>query len=530
MASKRDDSTTLKSHFRGAFVLLVMAGSVVANIRDHSRPSSTSPLSEIDRCHSHSCDSQLVDARTAINAFVFSDKPPPNDAVASRSSFTFSRDLKFQHDSSLHRQFEGRQMHDFQEDGRRSGFRKDPSQRVKRLYSTTASGAANEDLLNMSKDKEELIETGIQIGCASLGGTDPDRPQKVNQDAFFTFNSELWCGDSNKRVEFVLAGVMDGHGTKGHLVTRYLKEQFPRRFQQLVEQWNSSHDKNGNNVCLLPNQDDQELLGPFLENLHRLGHYFGETCGEEVDPASLTIEGMSSISSSASIDKVMTQVLQLVFVLAHLDACQKEGVPAGRSGTTCVVCAIGASDGNKDELPRKIYSAHVGDSRAIIGCPSLSSDNKEGTNAYPFQGKSLTTETTISLQPRERQRIESTADGDGDGGKIVGTNVFYGPVGIAMTRALGDAVMLRAGVVPVPQISIRDLEKKNDSIIVLGSDGIFDVLPNDLVISHVQDAVRNGTMLDKAAEELTRLAEEKWSDGLPIDVKSDDMTCVILRT
>ena len=65
----------------------------------------------------------------------------------------------------------------------------------------------------------------FQVGAVSIAGTDPDRPSKVNQDAYFLFQGQNYVG----------VGVMDGHGLKGHELTSYLREQLPIRLQEQLD-------------------------------------------------------------------------------------------------------------------------------------------------------------------------------------------------------------------------------------------------------------------------------------------------------
>ena len=68
----------------------------------------------------------------------------------------------------------------------------------------------------------------------------------------------------------------------------------------------------------------------------------------------------------------------------------------------------------------------------------------------------------------------STADPEP--GRLDTLRVTYGPVGIAMTRALGDSVMIRAGVIPTPIVETYRIFNKTS--LVLATDGIWDVLSN----------------------------------------------------
>ena len=64
----------------------------------------------------------------------------------------------------------------------------------------------------------------------------------------------------------------------------------------------------------------------------------------------------------------------------------------------------------------------------------------------------LTNATTVHL-PMERNWIESCNDSRID----TNGNVFYGPIGIAMTRSFGNSVMLRAGIIPISIITKQNL-------------------------------------------------------------------------
>jgi serine/threonine protein phosphatase PrpC len=183
-----------------------------------------------------------------------------------------------------------------------------------------------------------------------------------------------------------------------------------------------------------------------------------------------------------------------------LAALQNPNVPAGRSGTTCIVCLL--------QQPKfTLHVAYVGDSRAILW------NDKDDIATIA--------EETTTKTPSELDRIQQC-----QGRVDASGNVFHGPVGIAMTRALGDAVMLRAGVIPTPIVKTHNVN--TNTRIVVATDGVFDVLTNNQVRQVVDEAISKGGDCEAAANVLAETAKQKWLGGLPIESKVDDITCIVV--
>ena len=166
-----------------------------------------------------------------------------------------------------------------------------------------------------------------------------------------------------------------------------------------------------------------------------------------------------------------------------------------------------------------LYTGNVGDSSAIKGVQQKSGWNIEALN-----------KKTTTARQEERERIEQGE------GRIDGAgNVWYGPVGIAMTRALGDSVMTRASIIPTPEVTKLDLRDELDAesesangLIVLGSDGIFDVMSDKDVIDSLSNSLRDSFSLDSSCSVLVEEARRRWQNGLPLEVRIDDTTSVVL--
>ena len=317
--------------------------------------------------------------------------------------------------------------------------------------------------------KKPLDSIGLNsysIGIGMIAGSDPERPHKQYQDASFTFN----CN------EYTCWGVMDGHGTKGHVVTMFLKEEIPRILQEKLALLNESG-------FVATNDDDESALHDFEEKLVTLA---------KAEPI---------IHERHSIEQLFTQT----FHLAHINMMKNPNVPAGRSGTTCIVCLL-------DKSLRKLHVASVGDSRAILW---------NTNDARKDQVIAQETTAAVSTELARIQKCEGRVDGAG--------NVFYGPVGIAMTRALGDAVMLRAGVIPTPIVNTFQLQDGINRIVV-ATDGVFDVITNEDVRETVDNALSEpDASVQHAADTLAETANRKWLGDLPIESKVDDITCIVVE-
>lgn len=212
----------------------------------------------------------------------------------------------------------------------------------------------------------------------------------------------------------------------------------------------------------------------------------------------------------------VSTILLNTFEEAQLAAQLEKNVPAARSGTTCVISVL-------DKTTGMVYTANVGDSRAIIGIKISS------TMGDKWHIEALSTETTTSI-PEERARIEQ-----GEGRIDAGGNVWYGPVAIAMTRSLGNSVMKRANILSTPIITtyrivkddVYDSTHEGECMIVTGTDGIFDVLNNEAVI-HLLAA--NSDKKEDVCNNLILEARNNWQQDLPMDVRIDDTSCAVIAT
>ena len=112
------------------------------------------------------------------------------------------------------------------------------------------------------------------------------------------------------------------------------------------------------------------------------------------------------------------------------------------------------------------------------------------------------------------------------------TNINSNFMGLAMTRSLGDSGAHKVGVSHEPFENSQELAE-DDEFIILGSDGIWDVISceeaaaviNDYIISLPPLQKRTEWCPKEAANILVARARRKWQSANHVD----DITCCIIK-
>lgn len=169
---------------------------------------------------------------------------------------------------------------------------------------------------------------------------------------------------------------------------------------------------------------------------------------------------------------------------------------------------------------RNLIIGNLGDSRAVLGT------RDENNQLVAIQ-------LTVDLKPNipsEAQRIKQRR------GRIFAlpeepevARVWlpkYNSPGLAMARAFGDFCLKDHGVISMPDVSYHHITEK-DEFVVLATDGVWDVLSNDEVVSIVSRATSRAS----AARFLVESAHRAWRTRFPTS-KIDDcaVVCLFLNT
>ena len=329
---------------------------------------------------------------------------------------------------------------------KKSGFRKNSN-------NSSKSFASEEDEL---KNEESILFKGFSF---TQPGKIEDGSIKTNQDSFLIMNHIF-------DIDFNIYGVMDGHGSNGHLVSQYSK----RCAMDYFSKEGNYLRKTRTNYYL--SIDEQVVLKKLINNNYTfIKTFFNKTDAD-----------------------LSNQKFDVHF-----------------SGTTCVILF---------QIGKKLICANTGDSRCILIKSTLTED-------YFYENLSIDHKP---ITENEKKRIESSGgvvaqckepNGELDGPFRVWVKGEEYP-GLAVSRSLGDSVAESVGVISEPEIIVKDLDS-TVKYIVLASDGVWDYLSGDDIIDIVTPFFLRGDP-GNAAKEIVSEATKMWEkDG----IERDDITVIV---
>ncbi|KAL7498594.1 hypothetical protein ACHAWT_010129 [Skeletonema menzelii] len=352
---------------------------------------------------------------------------------------------------------------------------------------------------------ETCVKTfgGVSVRYAYLSqrGYYPDDPHKANQDSYSITHNFIG------RESDAFFGVYDGHGRDGDKCAHFVRDQLPPLTASAVK-------KELENEMKRSNLDESDY-------------------------------------SKNAMD-LPKDVLQSVLTKAHVECNKKmhacQDLDDSLSGTTSISVYL---HGNRN----KITVSNVGDSRAVIGRSTDSMLKKEGASSSssstlkafalsrdqtPYRrderircrksgARVLSLDQIEGLEPINEDEDE---EGDGEGDIVLGEEIDEGGdppriwsphgdyPGTAFTRSIGDAIAEELGVYAEPEMLSRELTKE-DKIIVLASDGVFEFLTNQSVI----DICAKFTDPLEACRAVVAESYELW---LQYEMRTDDITMICI--
>ncbi|KAJ6935825.1 protein phosphatase 2C 66 [Populus alba x Populus x berolinensis] len=306
----------------------------------------------------------------------------------------------------------------------------------------------------------------------------------TNQDAML-----LWENfSSTTSSDTVFCGVFDGHGPYGHMVSKKVRESLPLII--------STHWNPAKQCCL---SDTANAPAPTTNP--------GDASSLSMDDESFDSLDVEETETLPDMYLPLKKSILKAFKLMDKELKLHPTIDCFCSGTTAVTLIKQGQD---------LVIGNVGDSRAV-----LATRDKDDSL--------LAVQLTVDLKPdlpREAARIQQCK------GRVFALQdepevprVWLpnnDSPGLAMARAFGDFCLKDFGLISVPDVYYRSLNKR-DEFIILATDGVWDVLSNKEAVDIVASAPGRAT----AARALVDCAVRAWRLKYPTS-KTDDCAVVCL--
>ncbi|CAN8269822.1 unnamed protein product [Cochlearia groenlandica] len=303
-----------------------------------------------------------------------------------------------------------------------------------------------------------------------------------NQDAMVVWEN------FGSRTDTIFCGVFDGHGPFGHMVANKVRDNLPLKLSAYWEAKVTAQGSakaiatvsNGSNIS---NSEDAAFVSA------------------EEEPMENTEESHSELFQT------LKESFLKAFKVMDRELKYHTSVDCFCSGTTAVTLI---------KQGQNLIVGNVGDSRAIMA-------TRDSENAL------VAVQLTVDLKPNlpaEAERIRKCR------GRVFALRdepevcrvwlPNYDSPGLAMARAFGDFCLKDFGLISVPDVTFRRLTDK-DEFVVLATDGIWDVLSNEDVVTIVASAPSRFS----AARAVVETAVRAWRYKYPTS-RVDDCAVVCL--
>ncbi|CAG9313651.1 unnamed protein product [Blepharisma stoltei] len=258
----------------------------------------------------------------------------------------------------------------------------------------------------------------------------------------------------------------------------------------------------------LPNQDDFTIV--IDENCYYFGVFDGHgNDGHEVSnyvrrylPMQIMAHDLFEIDILRAFTDCYLKINQTLETLGSGKDAEFDTLLSGTTATSIIV------------KNNHLYIGHVGDSRAILGLK-----REDGYEAF---------RVTIDhkpMLPEEKKRIESKKGQVKRLDNDIPYRIFVKDQnypGLSTSRALGDLLAQKVGVIPDPQICEMEISINTEYLIIC-SDGVWEFISDQEALETVASFGKN---VELAVEALATLAYERWIENEK-DI-SDDITVIIV--
>ena len=334
-----------------------------------------------------------------------------------------------------------------------------------------------------------------------------------NQDSYFYYKDYMLIKN------LILLGVCDGHGKFGYLISDKLSILFPSYFLYIIME----------DFLIKENKDiNKEIYQLFkleenpkeVKDMYILRYFFNKF--------KMNFKKIPLFKGNILLLK--NQIYESLHY-SHNDLKARYSIDYDFSGSTLCSCLI---------MGFTIYVINVGDSQIISGL----FDN----NSNKWEAKPLSVAHTFEISQESKRILINGGRVDrmkNDKGKEVGplrvydNNIESDIPGLSISRSIGDNFAKRFGVSYEPEVLKYNL-KKEEKIIVVGTDGLFNCLSYQEIINELGRFYMENKNAEEATIHLIDYAKLKCANITKKKKKNsetndniykenyNDMTCVVL--
>ena len=312
--------------------------------------------------------------------------------------------------------------------------------------------------IKKNNNNNQILGSGFTFyGYISKAGKNKNGEHKINQDLYIILVS---IGEIKG---FNIFGVLDGHGSQGHLVSQFCKDYFIKKFEEFASQCKS-------------------------ENIY-------------------TPEGIYNKLSLSNFQYIID-----IFKRADIEMSNQNLFDFNYNGTTCNLVI---------QLNKYLICANVGDSRAIL---IYDDDTNTNQGIYVFSEDHMP-ESPQEYQRIINSGGMVDKYTDQYGNKVgpfrvykLGDNTTY--IGLGVSRALGDMATKNYGVTSEPQIKEYKINH-NTKFMTICSDGVWKYLSNEDV-RNLGNVYYKNKDIKSFCKNLMVDACKKWTQN----TRRDDITIV----
>ena len=339
-----------------------------------------------------------------------------------------------------------------------------------------------EEVITVNIRRKDLFEFNIPNYINSYCAISKKGNQSENQDNYFYYNNFFLLKN------LYIFGVLDGHGKYGKDISQLISILYPAYLFYLLLDDDCNERKVDINKTILKLIKIQESPNE-IKDMFILRYFFNKL---EID--------FSTNPFITKNQKILFNQIYEAIYYSHNELKNRYHIDLKNSGTTLCSSII---------LGNLLYIINLGDSRAILG------------TYYSRINKWKVTQLSIDHKPNNPNeskriiyyngRIDKYKNEFGEEYgpyRVFGKDDFLYP-GLALSRSIGDEDAKKWGVIYEPEIFNYEL-KENDKIIIIGTDGLWEILSNEEVIEIVGECWNKDIKCEETAEILVDTARKKF--------------------